>query len=188
MKWNQSCSHIEASNIRGTALTCNYSVILTERERVNAAAFSLCFYRRKCDLTQGLVLAYTWYTWANSRCLRSSESPFMMKHLHQTLIESWYHFHLGANILSTRYKTSKKWGNSYLTYKGTPKAFWHFPPIFVLSKLTRLVTLFDRKLHLFKSSPNWAFLAVLMNFCLIKMRSQCWMRLFLWFSNTVPKL
>ena len=30
--------------------------------------------------------------------------------------------------------------------------FWHFPPIFVLLKLTYLVTLFDRKLQVFKNS------------------------------------
>ena len=39
--------------------------------------------------------------------------------------------------------------------------FWHFPPIFVLLKLTCLVTLFDSKCK--RSS----------------LRSQCWMRLFL---------
>ena len=33
--------------------------------------------------------------------------------------------------------------------------FWHFPPIFVLLKLTCLVTLFDRKLQVFKNSPKW---------------------------------
>ena len=33
--------------------------------------------------------------------------------------------------------------------------FWHLSPIFVLSKLTSLVTLYDRKLQVFKSSPNW---------------------------------
>ena len=33
-------------------------------------------------------------------------------------------------------------------------SFWHFPPIFVLSKLTCLVALFDRKLQVFKNSPN----------------------------------
>ena len=33
--------------------------------------------------------------------------------------------------------------------------FWHFPPNFVLSKLTCLVTLFDRKPQLFKNSPKW---------------------------------
>ena len=32
--------------------------------------------------------------------------------------------------------------------------FWHFPPIFVLLKLTCLVTLFDRKLQVFKNSPK----------------------------------
>ena len=47
--------------------------------------------------------------------------------------------------------------------------FWYFSPIFVLLKLTWLVTLFDRKLHLSKNSPNWAFLAFSINFCPLKM-------------------
>ena len=33
--------------------------------------------------------------------------------------------------------------------------FWHFPPIFDLLKLNCLVTLFDRKLQVFKNSPKW---------------------------------
>ena len=33
-------------------------------------------------------------------------------------------------------------------------SFWHFPPIFVLLKLTCLVTLFDRTLQVFKKSPK----------------------------------
>ena len=33
--------------------------------------------------------------------------------------------------------------------------FWHFPPTFVLLKLTCLVTLFDRKIQVFKNSPKW---------------------------------
>ena len=33
--------------------------------------------------------------------------------------------------------------------------FWHLSPIFVLSKLTSLVTLYDRKLQVFKNSPKW---------------------------------
>ena len=32
--------------------------------------------------------------------------------------------------------------------------FWHFPSIFVLLKVTCLVTLFDNKLHVVKNSPN----------------------------------
>ena len=32
--------------------------------------------------------------------------------------------------------------------------FWHFLPIFVLFNLTSLVTLFDRKLQIFKKSPK----------------------------------
>ena len=34
--------------------------------------------------------------------------------------------------------------------------FWHFPPNFVLLKLTCMVTLFDRKLQVFKNSPKWS--------------------------------
>ena len=37
---------------------------------------------------------------------------------------------------------------------------WHFPLIFVLLKLTCLVTLFDRKLQVFKSSPKWTILGI----------------------------
>ena len=40
-------------------------------------------------------------------------------------------------------------------------AFWHFPPIFVQLKLTCLVTLFDRKLQVFKNSPKWTIFAIL---------------------------
>ena len=38
--------------------------------------------------------------------------------------------------------------------------FWHFQPIFVLLKLTCLVTLFDRKLQGFKNSPKWTIFGV----------------------------
>ena len=38
--------------------------------------------------------------------------------------------------------------------------FWHFLPIFVLLKLTCLVTLFDRKLQVFKNSPNWTIFGI----------------------------
>ena len=46
--------------------------------------------------------------------------------------------------------------------------FWRFPPIFVLLKLTCLVTLFDHKFKGFKNSPKWSILAFLINFCPIK--------------------
>ena len=38
--------------------------------------------------------------------------------------------------------------------------FWHFPPIFVLFKVTCLVTLFDRKLQVFKNSPKLAIFGI----------------------------
>ena len=54
--------------------------------------------------------------------------------------------------------------------------FWYFPPIFVLLKVTCLVILSDRKLQVFKNSPNWPVWGIF---------KECWIRLFLWFSNTV---
>ena len=60
----------------------------------------------------------------------------------------------------------RKGRNEFLLSKYRPSAqclkitqnvafeFWYFPPIFVLLKLTCLVTLFDRKLQVFKNSPN----------------------------------
>ena len=50
--------------------------------------------------------------------------------------------------------------------------FWHFPSIFVLLKVTCLVTLFDQKLHGFKNSPIWPILAFLMNLCPLKMKME----------------
>ena len=38
--------------------------------------------------------------------------------------------------------------------------FWHFPPIVVLLKVTCLVTLFDRKLQIFKNSPKWTIFGI----------------------------
>ena len=65
--------------------------------------------------------------------------------------------------------------------------FWHFPSIFVIFKVTCLVTLFDRKLQIFKNSPKWSIFGTFVHSKCKRslLRSQCWMRLFLWFSNTV---
>ena len=46
--------------------------------------------------------------------------------------------------------------------------FWHFPAIFVLLKVTYLVTLFDHRIQVFKNSQNGPFLAFSMNFCPLK--------------------
>ena len=48
--------------------------------------------------------------------------------------------------------------------------FWHFSPIFVLLKLTCLVTLFDRKLQVFKNSPKWTTFDI---FSRPKVNSKC---------------
>ena len=59
----------------------------------------------------------------------------------------------------------------------------------VLLKLTCLVTLFDRKLQVFKNSLKWTFFDIFeLTFVHSKckrcsLRSHCWMRLFLWFST-----
>ena len=69
--------------------------------------------------------------------------------------------------------------------------FWHFPLIFVLLEVTYLVTLFNLKLQVFNNSSKWTILRRFWLFFVhskckrISLRSQYWIRLFLWFSNTV---
>ena len=68
---------------------------------------------------------------------------------------------------------------------------WHFPSNFVPFKLTWLaclVTLFDRKLQVFKNRQNWLFFDKLLstqnvNVARFARNVEC--DLFLWFSNTV---
>ena len=67
---------------------------------------------------------------------------------------------------------------------------WHFPPIFVLLKLTCLVTLFYHKLQVFQTRQNGPFLPFLMTFVHSKckrssLRTQRWMRPFLWFLHNL---
>ena len=64
--------------------------------------------------------------------------------------------------------------------------FWNFPPIFVLLKVTYLATLFDSKIQVFQKL-FWHFKWIFGHSKCKRssLRSQCWMRLFLWFSNTV---
>ena len=67
--------------------------------------------------------------------------------------------------------------------------FGIFLPIFVLFKLTCLVTLFDRKLQAFKKLAKLTLFGIFYSTfvrSICKRSSQCWMRLFLWFSNTAP--
>ena len=56
---------------------------------------------------------------------------------------------------------------------------WHLSPIFVLLKLTYLVTLFDSKLQIDLFLPS-----VHLKCKRSSLRSQSWMRHFLWFLNT----
>ena len=69
--------------------------------------------------------------------------------------------------------------------------FRHFPPIFLQLKLTGLVTLFDRKLLVFRNSPKWTifgffkWIFVFLNCNVAQFVRNFEWDLFLWFSNTV---
>ena len=58
--------------------------------------------------------------------------------------------------------------------------FWRFPPIFDLSKLICLVTLFYSKFQVFK---NWPFLAFLINFCRLKISHSIEIRILAFSAN-----
>ena len=62
--------------------------------------------------------------------------------------------------------------------------FWHFLPIFVQLKLTCLVTLFDRKLLVFKNLQNQPFFGIF-KFTFVPLTTSWEWDFFLWFSNTV---
>ena len=82
--------------------------------------------------------------------------------------------HLSMPITTTKQKTNLK--TQFLIFGSSSSSstlfekyskcciwffpFWHFPPIFVLLKLTCLVTLFDRKLQVFKNSPKWTIFGI----------------------------
>ena len=55
--------------------------------------------------------------------------------------------------------------------------FWHFQSIFVLLKVTCLVTLFDRKLQVFKNSLKLTIFGIF-NQLLSSQKCKYWMRLF----------
>ena len=61
---------------------------------------------------------------------------------------------------------------------------WHFPLIFVPSKLTYLAKLFDCKLKVFKKSPK---LTIFLKKTFVVLNLVRQMRLFLWFSNNVQR-
>ena len=50
--------------------------------------------------------------------------------------------------------------NSNVDFWREKLKFWHFPQIFVLLKLTCLVTLFDRKFKVFKNSSKWTIFGI----------------------------
>ena len=56
---------------------------------------------------------------------------------------------------------TKRWAKrAHIVTQNVAFEFWHFQPIFVLLKITSLVTLFDRKLQVFKNSPKWIIFGI----------------------------
>ena len=64
---------------------------------------------------------------------------------------------------------------------------WHFPPVFCpFESGMSGNTVWLQASGFQKTHQNWPFLALITQKCkLSSLRSQCWMRLFLWFSNIV---
>ena len=100
----------------------------------------------------------------------------------QSIFRPHFHWNIKFNFIATRWDFYlKNWHFLVIfwlctVFKNHSKCriwifkFWHFPPIFVLLKLTCLVALFDRKLQIFENSSKLTiFSNFKMNFCPIKM-------------------
>ena len=84
--------------------------------------------------------------------------PFLLRLWRFSLCQSYIQFWkaketLLISILDIRHR--------FTVFKNVAFEFWHFPPIFVLLKLTCLITLFDRKLQVFKTSPKLTIFGIL---------------------------
>ena len=71
--------------------------------------------------------------------------PFWHSNSWINRVQKWFWTFFATDTLFENYSKCRIW----------ILQFWHFPPIFVLISLTCLVTLFDRKLQVFKNSPKW---------------------------------
>ena len=83
--------------------------------------------------------------------------------LMEDFIDDYYNLTL-KSIMMLKYVTQLKSKPTFVLKVITQNVafeFWHFPPIFALLKLICLVILFDRKLQIFKNSPNWAIFGIL---------------------------
>ena len=68
--------------------------------------------------------------------------------------------HIDQIYFEVMINTPKKLAHCLKTAQNVAFEFWYFPPIFVLLKLTCLVTLFDRKLQVFKISLKWTIFGI----------------------------
>ena len=98
----------------------------------------------------------------NERCLCVSVSPnFKLSSLGLTLIRN-----TGWNILYFEFSLQFLVNFLIFSREITQNVafaifqFWHFPPTFVLLKVTCLVTLFDLNIQIFKNSPILAMFGI----------------------------
>ena len=112
-----------------------------------------------------------------------------------TLLFSLPHlfYKLVIKVRKASYSSSWIMHNMWKLIKMSHFNFWilAFSINSCLFKVTCLVTLFDHKLQVFNNSSKWTILRCFWLIFVhskckrISLRSQYWIRLFLWFSNTV---
>ena len=102
------------------------------------------------------ILLQIWKKWQHSHCLKITQTwlALFLKEIQQTSSKSKLLHKIP--VLSFHHSVWKSPKMSHLNFS----IFWHFSPIFVLLKLTCLVTLFDRKLQVFKNSSKWTIFGI----------------------------
>ncbi len=145
----------------------NDSIVKGMEKGKNLAAFLLSSYFPVFPVMKSIILVFKLFQQMHFSAPQEINLDFTI-YILKTYFQIGF---LKNSLVHFAHSFFEWWNIVWKTSKMSNLNFWFLAVSanFVLLKLICLVTLFDRKLQVFKNSPNWACLAFLMNFCPLKM-------------------